>query len=404
MISIIPRIDTTDIPIRIRISMFCLSIFSVLSVYKFPFLNISYGYFINLLVFIFFVKSGYSNNKYLLPTTYIVFWAYCALQLLYISGLSAYQNLLPGGIQFFLFSISLVGFSVNFNMECLRKYVNLVWCVASALFLIQWISAVFLGHPLSFFLPIANELYYGDITYRDVVQTHLLAERFSSIFIEPSYFGQYSLLAMALDLFCEKNKSHFVTPYSVAILLILLLLRSGVGFLGTGVILLAKILYLVIFQGKRKYLFYLWLLIPFAVGFIAYYLTTSAGDYVMDRMEQMRYTEGDTSSGNVRLYYGYLRFGLLNYSEQMWGIADGFREIGQEGVFMNGISTFLCRYGYVGCALLLLFIIVNSRKRQIAVVILSILFIVISAMESTYLGHFMMICCASLCTSVTLKK
>lgn len=392
---IIPKFDISKATRVEEFAMFILAAFPVLDVYRFGTSHIGYASMMGIFLFIYGIIS---KKRFTYPITYIVFWIYCALQVIFIGGASTWQDLLPGGIQLFIFSICIAAFCKFFNYNCLHKWIIYIWLVAVTLFLIQFLVFLKTGQRLSMFLPLGNNLSYENFTYSELVhhqQSITSSERFSSIFLEPSYFGQFTLLAMVFEWFSPQNKNKLFTPLLLFMGAIILVLQSGVGILGAAILAIIKLIYLIIISRQRKYIVYLIVLIPLFILGIQHYLETSAGQYMLSRTDQLQYNRNsDLNSGFVRLYYGYIQFGNINFSEQFFGVsrvaAQAMRD--KEG-FYNGISFFLCNNGFLGLFLFICFLVANTRKKNVNIIALTVLFIGISAIESTYLSALMMITC-----------
>ena len=393
--NILPQIDTKNIPVLSKLSMLLLASFAVLNVYRFVPSQLNYAYVLGLLLFLVTILKKGIKNPY--PISYLIFWGYCAIQIVVIAGTSSWQDYLPGGISLFFFSLCMGGFILNFNFNCLRKYITYTWLFAAILFIIQWIIFHTTGQKISVFLPLGNELTYEGLNYGEMIARQMTStsegqHRFSSIFAEPSYFGQYSLVALCTELFCNENKNKLITPLAIFICIIILLLQSGVGLLGMGFIALFKLVYIIFITKQPKYYIYLLLIVPILIWGISQYLNSAAGQYILGRMDQLAYDDQSaTNSGFVRLYYGYYAFGELSLQDKLLGVSRSAAQAMRDyGGFFNGISYILCSFGIIGLLLVILFLTFNCQKKNIFVVAMGLLYIVVSAIESTYLSSIMM--------------
>ncbi len=383
-----------------NIAMFVLAAFSVLNIYRFGSIMLSYSMVLGLLLFMLAFFNKMNKSPY--PKSYIIMWFYWAFQLILIGGGSVWQDFIPGGMQFFLFSLCMAGFILYFDLSTLHKYIKIIWLIASVLFLVQFAAFHTTGTRISFFLPLGNSLIYEGYTYIEMIQAQMStygSDRFSSIFAEPSYLAQFALVFLCFEFFCDENKSKLYTTLIVYTGIVLLLLQSGVGLLGTAFLVLVKLIYLLTVQRKMKYYFMLAILVPIVIFIIRWYLGSEIGQYVVDRTEQLSFDDTSaTNSGFVRLYYGYYEFGTLDTFNQLFGVsrseAGAMREYGG---FYNGIAFILCQNGLIGALLMLLFIILNCIKKNIFTIAISLLFIFVSAMESTYLAPLMMMTFVIVC-------
>lgn len=392
---ILPEINTKNVPVLTKISMFLLASFSVLSVYRFAPSQLNYSYVLGLCLFLISLFKRQMRNPY--PITYFIFWGYCAIQIIIVGGATSWQDFLPGGISFFIFSLCMAGFILNYNFDCLRKYLTYIWIFAAVLFFVQWILYYTTGQKISLFLPLGNELTYEGFSWSELhyIQISSSSEghhRFSSIFAEPSYLGQYSLIALCMELFCNEHKSKLFTPLAGLICVVIILLQSGVGLLGMTFIALIKLLYIIFITRKTKYYIYLILIVPLLFLGISEYLGSTAGQYIAGRMNQLSFDdETATNSGFVRLYYGYFAFSDLNIQDKIIGVSrQAAQSMRDYDGFYNGISFIMCSFGIIGLFLMLVFIFLNCYKKNILVNAMALLFIIVSAIESTYLSAIMM--------------
>ena len=220
-------------------------------------------------------------------------------------------------------------------------------------------------------------------------------ERFSSIFSEPSHFAQYALLLLAVELFIGENRNKLYTKFSVIIAAMLVLLQSGAGLIGMGFLAIIKIVYILLITKQRKYYFYIVLLVPMFVIGIQWYLNSQAGAYVAERSEQFDYTnETSTSSGFVRMYFGWYRYGELSPVQKLLGTSRAAIGEMREGGFFNGVTNVLCAQGLIGLFLLIVFYAKTCKRREPYSSVASLYMLFISLIASTYLGGLMLISAA----------
>lgn len=386
------KIDTSRLPSLTKAGMFLLALTPIINVYQFPYTSLPYTSFFAFILFIISILKGkLRKNPYAI--CYLLFWAYAAFQVYFISNDSFSLDCLPGGILVFIFSISLAAFVVNFDYNCLRKYIRLIWTFAAVLFIFQFLLFTFAGYRISVFLPLGNSLTYENFTYHEMIQQQLSFEsnRFCSIFAEPSYFAMYSLIAFAFELFCDENKNRLYTPLAIVMCVVIILIRSGIGFAGIALMACIKMLYLLFVSRKIKYLLYMSVLIPVVVFIVQIYMNSSMGQKLMERSIELDMNAGAGTSGFARIFYGYTIFEGLSPFEQLLGASRTFAyEIHEKG-FVNGISDILFIYGYVGVFFVLLFYLVGCYKKSIAIISIALLFIGASFIESTFLSPLMLI-------------
>lgn len=376
-----------------KVAMFILAICPLLSYYRLSIFT--YDIIAGLLLFITCVTTK-KLKRITIPKTFLIFWGYLAIRLIVFSGVFKITYLIPGGINFFLWSLCLIAFSSCLNIELLRKYVNVIFIFASALFIIQYVTYFTTGQTVSVFLPLGKQLNYVGLTYNELVLLHENIDRsnirFSSIFAEPSYFGQYSIIALTFDIFCHRNKYKLLTPLSLYIIAILLFIQSGVGIVCLAFIYLIKIIYICFKTKKLKYYLIICILAPIVIYAINYYISTDIGSALLDRANKVDGSSGE-GSGYVRTQYGYIVYGNLDTTKKMFGTSSEYiANYIKDGGFFNGISTILIEIGLIGTILLIIFYFVNCRKNGVIAIAMVIILILVSAMEATYLGPLMMIC------------
>lgn len=333
-----------------------------------------------------------------LPTSYYIYWIYSAFQIYFIVGISGWSDYIPGGVNFVLFTMAIYTFAANFDEELATKYLKWVFIASSILFLIQFLAYNGAHRKISFFLPLGNKLTYSGFSYQQLVQFQCSSvlnddNRFSSIFAEPSHFAQFTLIVLAIEVFMDKNKSKLYTKFSLYIVIILFLIQSGAGLIGTLFIYVMKFIYLAFVTRKRKFYFALFILIPLFIYFANSYLNSSSGGYVSERIQEMANTdESQTNSTFVRLYYGWYAFGDFDSSSQLLGSSRStLAPLRENGGFFNGVTTVLCTQGLIGGLLLLLFYIQCCHKTKALSISLALLFLLISLIGATYLTGIMVI-------------
>lgn len=381
----------------VAISMFVMVAYPILSYYQVFVDQLTYASFASLLLFV--ANLNCTNKSFRrLPNTYVVYWFYLALQIYFVAGIGGWSDYLPGGINFIIFSLALYTFANNFDQNLATKYLKWIFIFASALLIYQILIYYGMHRKISCFLPIGNNLTYVD-TLSELRYLHTTSlgdhERFSSIFAEPSHFAQYSLVLLAIELFKNENKEKLYTKFSLYIVAVIFLIQSGAGLLGLFFIYLIKFLYVTFITRKSKYYFALAIIIPLFLYIGQNYLSSSSGAYVSERMMEMADSSdyGQTNSTFVRIYYGWYRFGELSTLDKVFGTS---RETlsklrGDEGGFLNGVTTVLCLQGIVGAFLLFRFYIQCCRKSTVLSIVLTLLFLLISLFGATYLSGLMLI-------------
>lgn len=379
------------------ISMFVMAFYPILAYYNVFGDQLTYASVSVILLYI-GTLMGKARKIKPLPTSYYIYWIYSAFQIYLIAGISGWSDYIPGGVNLVLFTMTIYTFAANFDEELATKYLKWVFIASSILFLIQFLAYNGAHRKISFFLPLGDKLTYAGLSYQQLVQlqSSLLLDdenRFSSIFTEPSHFAQYSLIILAIEVFRDKNKSKLYTKFSLYTVVILFLIQSGAGLIGTLFIYVMKFIYLALVTRKQKFYLALFILIPLFIFFANNYLNSSSGSYVSGRIQEM--TDNDESQTNstfVRLYYGWYAYGDFDSSSQLLGASrNTLSPLRENGGFFNGVTTVLCTQGLIGGLLLLLFYIQCCYRTRALSISLALLFLLISLIGATYLTGIMVI-------------
>lgn len=380
-----------------KVAMFLLAAYPVLDVYVFMNTPFNYATLSALiLTMVLISQKGFSIFKEV-PSMYYLFWLYAAFQMIFIAGIMGWSDYLPGGVTLCLFSLSIASYASLFDIKCLYKYMRAIWLFASVLFLFQVFVYFTTGSKISVFLPLSSNTNYIGYSYSKMLEFQRtigtgILQRFSSIFCEPSYFGQYSVVFLALELFRKEAKDKLFTPLSVFVALIIVLIQSGAGLLGLAVIALIKLLQVLIVSRKAKYYLIFLLLIPIIAFIASRYFSSDMGSYVVERSSELQLDETSTKSGNMRIYYGWLQYGLLSPFERALGTSRNFTSaFFSEGGFVSGACSLFINLGWIGAVLLLLFYL-RILKKDVLSIALFLVFILYMLVESIYLGGIMVVC------------
>lgn len=382
-----------------KIPMFLLAVFPILDYYYVGTSNFTLATVSSLLLFVYTLQIGKFSFKSV-PNSYCWYWVYSALQIYLIAGIGGWSDYIPGGVMLVIFSLSVFAFASYFDIYALRKYMRWIFLVASFLWFFQNVVWLSTGDKISTFLPLTNSILPNHMTYKELTlwQNEVggeLIERFSSLFSEPSHFAQYSLMLLSIELFIGNNKNKLYTQFSVMIVAMLFLMQSGAGLMGLGFIAIVKLLYVLLVTRKKKYYFLLAVLIPLFVIGIRWYLNSQAGSYISERTEQLDYTnESSTSSGFVRLYFGWYKYGELSPVQKILGTSRTAINEMREGGFFNGVTNVLCAQGLIGLFLLIIFYAKTCKIKEPYSCAVSLYMLFISLIASTYLGGLMLISAA----------
>lgn len=374
-----------------KICMITLALYPVLS-YYIAINEFTYADVLSvLLLLIGIFKYGmFSTLHYRFPTVFNVYWAYIAI--LSIATASAFKitYLIPGGITFFVWISQVALFACFFDFDKYKKYLNYLFYVVTVLFFIQY-GLKLAGSFVPMFLPLGDKTSYCGLSVSEVLlrQTGGTA-RCSTIFPEPAYMGQFLALVLAVNAFCKENLNKFYDHVVAIVLVNIFLLGSGSGLLIGLVLMLVKAVYLIFASGQKKYIFLLFLIAPILYYTINYYFLSQIGSYVLSRTSEL---SSDSSSGYLRMVSGYLYVGELDTSHFLFGADKSYIEklfnTGDK-TFVNGIASYILFDGLIGTILVLLTFITTAWRKDFIVWSVVIMFIVLSAIEATYMREFSM--------------
>lgn len=376
-----------------NIYMLVLAIYPVLNLYYFGSTSFYLPQVITILLLLYTLFKARPFMR-IVPCVYLLCWGYVAFHDIFFVAPFKFTKLIPGGINFFLFSIGWALFASNFDIKKLRNYVYYVFVIAALLFLYQNIAHYVLGQETSVILPISNHLNYGEFTFGElqIHQKTNFGGRFSSIFAEPSYWAQYCVVALCLELFCEDNNDKLFSKKALLISIVLLAVQSGVGVLCLGLLMLIKLYQIVFVNKDTSKIWYLIVLLP-VVFFAAYvYISSDIGQALVERGNNISSVQGDGGrSSFLRLFYGWEYLAVQPFDILLFG-ANEFIGISSDGdTFFNCASYFTLMHGILGFSLLVLFYFFRARKNGLLAVASALTLLAISMMEAIYLSPIMLL-------------
>ena len=376
-----------------NIYMLVLAIYPVLNLYYFGSTSFYLPQVITILLLLYTLFKARPFMQ-IVPCVYLLCWGYVAFHDIFFVAPFKFTKLIPGGINFFLFSIGWALFASNYDIKKLRNYVYYVFVIAALLFLYQNIAHYVLGQETSVILPISNHLNYGDFTFGElqIHQKTNFGGRFSSIFAEPSYWAQYCVVALCLELFCEDNNDKLFSKKALLISIVLLAVQSGVGVLCLGLLMLIKLYQIVFVNKDTSKIWYFIVLLP-VVFFAAYvYISSDIGQALVERGNNISSVQGDGGrSSFLRLFYGWEYLAVQPFDILLFG-ANEFIGISSDGdTFFNCASYFTLMHGILGSSLLVLFYFFRARKNGLLAVASALTLLAISMMEAIYLSPIMLL-------------
>lgn len=200
-----------------------------------------------------------------------------------------------------------------------------------------------------------------------------LGKRSSSFFSEPAHFAQFLIPLLIIELFYDKKKHHYL--FAALIFLVLLLLQSGNALLCSVPVVL--MFFIKLLKGRKKIINMLLVLLFVIVGAftMSYYLSSDAGQNVMERQDEIKNTRYSASSGFVRIYRGWYvideldtfdKFIGVNYKESIQQYIQQSKvywAFGKNDLYFNTIQNVVLRTGYIG-SLIFLLMLCNLWKRN----------------------------------------
>lgn len=386
-----------------NLAMLVLAWFPILNIYKSP-LPLGWGSVLILLLWGVSLFQGKSLNKPLaLPKQYKVFWIWCAIAY-FVSCLPQIKlgALIPGGFNFFIFSI-ILGFAIKvFDQDSFVRHTRIVVIVAGLVLVFQEALYFTTGSRPIFLLPFGQLM--DEITMPELIAEQMKLDRSSSLFREPAHFAQYLLPLLCLELFSEKNKERLLTPYSIFIIAVLVLLRSGNGFLGLVVLLAVKgWTYLTNVKVGAKILALI-VVAPLAYYAVSTYISTEVGSAMLERTGELE--NDDSAASYIRVYRGYALYSELPTVNQIIGINDermmqiipktsiSYLYAGTEtnDTYMNGVQSVMIHQGIIGLLLCIWMYVGFARKKPLQSKMQVWLLLLLSLIGQTFMANPMLFC------------
>lgn len=376
-----------------RLFMLILALAPILAWYDIHF-PVGLGYMLILFLSAFVIAKNRFQVS-VMPNAFWLLFAYVCMMWVYNNNFAIWTVLPPGGWLFFLFVLAVIGGTLSYNLNLLKKYMRIVLLIAIALFWVQFIMMITTGSQQICFVPkITNQFTYEDMSYAELVANQLRGERPCSIFLEPSYMAYYSLAYLVLEWFGSEAKQKWLTKEVALILVTLLALRSGSGMVGGAILFAVKMFSMFWNASIGRRIAMLLLLIPLIVGSFFVYQNTEAGQAMLSRTSEL---STESTSGYSRVVGGYLMFYTMSPSEKMVGIPNAREVFGIERAdgrtifYINGIQTILISLGYIGALVYLLFYASLFRKVSLQSRMSIIMLLTMGLLESNYLNAYMML-------------
>ncbi|MBQ4082786.1 MAG: O-antigen ligase family protein [Bacteroidaceae bacterium] len=279
----------------------------------------------------------------------------------------------------------------SINYSSFIKVYRIVAGINIIIFFLQFLSIINITGVLQG-LPISDAYYSSaDVSYK------LSVQRKSALFGEPAHFAQFLLPLIAFEVFNNYKKNWL--RISIYILTILLL-SSGNGYIGLGVI---ALFYFVKYPFKRTTSkVSTWL---FSFGFICLlsygFIQTELGAGIFERKEELNFNRGELSSGYIRIWRGYEIFSRLCPEAKIFGSSKReLTDAANQGEwydflgnpeYMNTFQSFLCVSGILGTIIFAFFNYELFRRNSDTGKTVVLLFTILSFMSSLYFSGIMLI-------------
>lgn len=391
-----------------KITMWILALYPILWIYQSP-LFFNWGDLL-LIILMLFKLFKYKKNILIFPSGYFLYWGYLAISFVLLTlmtvGFKA-GMIIPGGFSFFIFSI-IIGFLVPcFDIDIYRKCFRKIFIISVIIFVAQEVMFANLGYRFAALLPF-GKLYDGTST-QTLIYDQIYYYRSSSFFREPAHYAQFLLLLLAIELFNRDSINKLFTKYALFIIVILLILRSGNGFIGIIFLCLIKFLYFMFYVSHKSIslmhkLFILSISVITIIFSVLYYINTEVGQNTMSRVSEMENNQDALSY--IRIYRGFALYSEMPFINKLIGMTNNslisfipqtslsilFRGDNiQSDLYFNGIQNILISSGFLGLLLFFTVYLKLLRGNDILSKIIILLFLILSFLSQTFLSHIMII-------------
>lgn len=355
---------------------------------------------ISLGVWIMFLLSTVGILKYkfrfnIFQSSFWLVFVYVCSIWSYREGFALWTVFPPGGWQFFIFFLSLVGGTLFFDLHLLTKFMKWIVWISIPLFWIQFAFISITGSQHFCFVPnLTDSFTYEGFSYAQLVSKHLASNHPCSIFLEKSYMGYYLTSYLCLNLFNKGFQWKWRAKENIAIVLTLLFLRSGSGIAGLALLIISKLFSVFWNLNWSRRIALILLIIPMSIASFMIYEKTEMGQEILSRESELT---AENSSGYNRVIGGYFMFEMLSPHDKMVGIhiEDARKTFGfqkQDGTtifYINGIQMILFTLGYLGLLFYILFYYNLFKSVDTLSRICILILLLFLLLESNYLSSFM---------------
>ena len=383
-----------------KIAMLLLALFPLLHWYNIG-LPVGLGELLMFLVAVVAFATGRIRYN-AIPKSFFFVFAYVSLSWYIQNSNFSLMGLLPGGPIFFFFLITVLAGVSLFNIGYLKTYMRVIVIVSIIIFLFQFIVLQTTGIRFCCVPNLTGSFMYEDLTYASLAERHFVSTNPCAIFLEKSYMAYYLVMYLCLELFHGKGKEVLYTRFSLLIVFVLLILKSGSGILGVFIPIAIKIISF-FWEKKNIRIAILITITPFIALMIYLYAITEIGAAMLERQSEIT-TEG--TSGFTRIIYGYSFYENLTPKQQCFGTSVSeindliYLSYIDRRFSLNGIQYPLIQLGIIGLSIWILFYVKLFWTGDLCSRSCILVFFLLSSLEVVYLGPYMAILTIIACSQV----
>ena len=343
----------------------------------------------------------------MLPKELIYFWIFIGFSY-FITNVDYFKitNFIPGGFSFCSMIFTLLICLRYLDFVKFKKCYKIAVICISFLLVIQEIAYTTLGVRPLFILP--NLPLANGQDMEGLVLGQISLARSSACFREPAHLAVYILPVLFFELFdLKKDRSlnrGFLTPFAIFLIVILVILRSGNGFLGLSFLLCIKLFQYYRYNSPAKKMLILFCLVPMIVIGISGYTQTEQGSEMLKRAQNVGF---DENSGSYdRTFRGYRLYSELPVTNMIIGMSQNklssfirhsavknqFLINGDDDTYMNGIQNVLIHYGIIGLVLYLCLFHAIFRKADKYLRIFISLYLLLMMVSDLFISFNFILC------------
>ena len=320
-------------------------------------------------------------------TLYFAYWGVLTLITAFALPLAVLQCYLT----FFLF------FATFHNIPFIKMY-KIFALICIVLFFAQEITFHTTGIRISGILKALP--FHINMSMADYIELQAASVRSSSFFSEPAHLAQFLLPLLAIELFYDKGKRHYL--YAMVIGVVLLLLQSGNGLIGLVPILLFALPYFL--QEKKRYRWltiFVFTCIISVAGYLFFH--SEMGGAVLERQSELDMVySGGNRSGFLRIWRGFFVYGDYNFFEKIFGCPNEVVQLSHvyssgmsmgmnAELYFNAFQKILLNTGLVGMGLFVYIIAQIWRGNTICGKAILATLVSLSFISAIYMSHTMIL-------------